>query len=80
MPDKRVISGLSYDLGLHLNINAVNVKSLIAVCMSSIVLLQSTVISFETLWHICVSRSYVKIRLALCLHTTPCRWVAGTMR
>lgn len=80
MPDKRVISGLSCDFGLHFNLTAMNVKSLIAVCMSSIVLLQSTVISIETLRYICVSRSYVKIELALCLHTTLCRWVAGTMR
>jgi ABC-type uncharacterized transport system permease subunit len=76
MPDKRIISGLSCDLGLHFNMTVLNVKSLIAVCMSSIVLLQPTVISFQTLRHIRVSRSYVKVRLALCLHTTLCRWVA----
>jgi len=62
MPDKRVISGLSCDLGLHFNMTAMNVKIVIAVCVSSIVLLQSTVISFETSRLICVSMSYVKIR------------------
>jgi len=80
MPDRRIISGVSCDFGLHFSLTAMNVKSLIAVCMSSTVLLQSTVISFETLRYICVSKSYVKIGLDLCLHTTLCRWVAETMR